>query len=119
VQDDPSSDDQLINLEAPASKFDTMTLDDLNDDDFDPRAGDQTGPSDQVKKKPPDPDKYNTESGSRGDPVSGSGSGIGFSRESGIGTNFGSFRDARLFSNQMCTVTFAGFMSKFFLQVYG
>ncbi len=50
MQDDPSSDDQLINLEAPASKFDTMTLDDLNDDDFDPRAGDQTGPSDQVKK---------------------------------------------------------------------
>ncbi len=50
MQDDPSSDDQLINLEAPASKFDTMTLDDLNDDDFDPRAGDQTGPSDQLKK---------------------------------------------------------------------
>ena len=42
VQDDPS-DDQLINLDAPASKFDQMTLDDLNDDDFDPRAGDQTG----------------------------------------------------------------------------
>jgi len=31
--------DQLINLDAPVSKFDTMTLDDLNDDDFDPRAG--------------------------------------------------------------------------------
>ncbi len=42
MQDDPS-DDQLINLDAPASKFDQMTLDDLNDDDFDPRAGDQTG----------------------------------------------------------------------------
>lgn len=34
------SDDQLINLDAPVSKFDNMTLDDLNDDDFDPRAGD-------------------------------------------------------------------------------
>lgn len=43
---DQSADDQLINLDAPVSKFDNMTLDDLNDDDFDPRAGDQTGDSD-------------------------------------------------------------------------
>jgi len=31
--------DKLINFDAPATKLDTMTLDDLNDDDFDPRAG--------------------------------------------------------------------------------
>jgi len=37
-----SVEDQLINLDAPVSKFDTMTLDDLNDDDFDPRAGSDT-----------------------------------------------------------------------------
>ena len=43
---DQSTDDQLINLDAPVSKFDNMTLDDLNDDDFDPRAVDQTGDSD-------------------------------------------------------------------------
>jgi len=36
--------DQLINLDAPvATKLDAMTLDDLNDDDFDPRAGDSGG----------------------------------------------------------------------------
>lgn len=43
---DQSADDQLINLDVPVSKFDNMTLDDLNDDDFDPRAGNQTGDSD-------------------------------------------------------------------------
>lgn len=43
---DQTSDDQLINLDVPVSKFDNMTLDDLNDDDFDPRAADQTGDSD-------------------------------------------------------------------------
>merc|ERR1712212_539257 len=31
--------DKLINFDAPVTKLDTMTLDDLNDDDFDPRAG--------------------------------------------------------------------------------
>jgi hypothetical protein len=31
--------DELINLDAPISKIDAITLDDLNDDDFDPRAG--------------------------------------------------------------------------------
>jgi len=31
--------DKLINFDAPITKLDTMTLDDLNDDDFDPRAG--------------------------------------------------------------------------------
>jgi hypothetical protein len=73
---------------------------------FDPRAGDQTGQqSDKVKKsiriwtsttqnpdpgaaqcpaQDPEPDWHNTESGSRCGPVFGSGSGIGFSRESGI-----------------------------------
>ena len=29
--------DKLINFDAPVTKLDTMTLDDLNDDDFDPR----------------------------------------------------------------------------------
>jgi len=43
---DQSSDDQLINLDAPVSKFDNMTLDDLNDDDFDPRAGDSDSSDD-------------------------------------------------------------------------
>lgn len=38
-----SVEDQLINLDAPVSKFDTMTLDDLNDDDFDPRAAGDDG----------------------------------------------------------------------------
>jgi len=38
--------DQLINLDAPVSKFDNMTLDDLNDDDFDPRAGDSDSSDD-------------------------------------------------------------------------
>ena len=31
--------DKLINFDVPVTKLDTMTLDDLNDDDFDPRAG--------------------------------------------------------------------------------
>lgn len=35
--------DKLINFDAPVTKLDTMTLDDLNDDDFDPRAGLSTG----------------------------------------------------------------------------
>merc|ERR1712142_467718 len=30
--------DKLINFDAPVTKLDTMTLDDLNDDDFNPRA---------------------------------------------------------------------------------
>jgi len=34
--------DKLINFDAPVTKLDTMTLDDLNDDDFDPRAGNNT-----------------------------------------------------------------------------
>eukprot|EP00088_Acartia_fossae_P003656 TRINITY_DN11561_c0_g1_i1.p1 TRINITY_DN11561_c0_g1~~TRINITY_DN11561_c0_g1_i1.p1 ORF type:complete len:404 (+),score=126.70 TRINITY_DN11561_c0_g1_i1:248-1459(+) len=40
--DQQQQQDQLINLDAPVTKFDTMTLDDLNDDDFDPRAGDDS-----------------------------------------------------------------------------
>jgi len=42
----PVASDQLINLDAPVSKFDNMTLDDLNDDDFDPRAGDSDSSDD-------------------------------------------------------------------------
>jgi len=42
----PPVNDQLINLDAPVSKFDNMTLDDLNDDDFDPRAGDSDSSDD-------------------------------------------------------------------------
>jgi hypothetical protein len=40
--------DQLINLDAPvaSAKLDAMTIDDLNDDDFDPRAGDSGACSD-------------------------------------------------------------------------
>jgi len=37
--------DKLINFDIPSTKLDTMTLDDLNDDDFDPRAADHTGDS--------------------------------------------------------------------------
>jgi len=37
--------DKLINFDAPATKLDTMTLDDLNDDDFDPRAENNSGDS--------------------------------------------------------------------------
>jgi len=37
--------DKLINFDVPSNKLDTITLDDLNDDDFDPRAGDNTGDS--------------------------------------------------------------------------
>eukprot|EP00092_Neocalanus_flemingeri_P007324 GFUD01007910.1.p1 GENE.GFUD01007910.1~~GFUD01007910.1.p1 ORF type:complete len:436 (-),score=142.84 GFUD01007910.1:381-1688(-) len=35
--------DKLINFDAPVTKLDTMTLDDLNDDDFDPQAGNPEG----------------------------------------------------------------------------
>lgn len=48
--------DQLINLDAPiATKLDAMTLDDLNDDDFDPRAGDSSdsGEDFNPRAKPP------------------------------------------------------------------
>lgn len=37
--------DKLINFDVPVTKLDTITLDDLNDDDFDPRAGNQSGDS--------------------------------------------------------------------------
>jgi len=37
--------DKLINFDVPTNKLDAITLDDLNDDDFDPRAGDNTGDS--------------------------------------------------------------------------
>ena len=37
--------DKLINFDAPVNKLDHMTLDDLNDDDFDPRAVDNTSDS--------------------------------------------------------------------------
>merc|ERR1712025_691404 len=37
--------DKLINFDDPVNKLDTMTLDDLNDDDFDPRAIDNTSDS--------------------------------------------------------------------------
>lgn len=49
------SDDQLINLDAPVSKFDNMTLDDLNDDDFDPRAGDSDSSDDFNPRSFPTP----------------------------------------------------------------
>merc|ERR1711915_49604 len=52
---DQSSDDQLINLDAPVSKFDNMTLDDLNDDDFDPRAGDSDSSDDFNPRSFPSP----------------------------------------------------------------
>jgi len=55
---DQSSDDQLINLDAPVSKFDNMTLDDLNDDDFDPRAG--AGDSDSSDDFNPRNNAFNT-----------------------------------------------------------
>ena len=37
--------DKLINFDDPVNKLDHMTLDDLNDDDFDPRAVDNTSDS--------------------------------------------------------------------------
>ena len=37
--------DKLINFDDPINKLDHMTLDDLNDDDFDPRAVDNTSDS--------------------------------------------------------------------------
>jgi len=43
--DTNSSQDKLINFDDPVNKLDTMTLDDLNDDDFDPRAIDNTSDS--------------------------------------------------------------------------
>jgi len=48
--------DKLINFDAPATKLDTMTLDDLNDDDFDPRAeaadtGDSSDTSDDFNPR--------------------------------------------------------------------
>jgi hypothetical protein len=49
--------DKLINFDAPVTKLDTITLDDLNDDDFDPRAGDQTGDSSDTS------DDFNPRSG--------------------------------------------------------
>jgi len=49
------SDDQLINLDAPVTKFDNMTLDDLNDDDFDPRAGDSDSSDDFNPRSFPTP----------------------------------------------------------------
>ena len=37
--------DKLINFDDPVNKLDHMTLDDLNDDDFDPRAEEQNSDS--------------------------------------------------------------------------
>ena len=37
--------DKLINFDDPVNKLDQMTLDDLNDDDFDPRAEEQNSDS--------------------------------------------------------------------------
>jgi len=37
--------DKLINFDIPSNKLDALTLNDLNDDDFDPRAGDTAGDS--------------------------------------------------------------------------
>merc|ERR1712193_255610 len=37
--------DKLINFDDPVTKLDHMTLDDLNDDDFDPRAEEQNSDS--------------------------------------------------------------------------
>jgi len=45
ISDNDNQNDKLINFDIPTTKLDTMTLDDLNDEDFDPRAGDQTGDS--------------------------------------------------------------------------
>merc|ERR1719308_247520 len=42
---DVNTQDKLINFDDPVNKLDTMTLDDLNDDDFDPRAIDNTSDS--------------------------------------------------------------------------
>jgi len=50
-----STDDQLINLDSPVTKFDNMTLDDLNDDDFDPRAGDSDSSDDFNPRSFPTP----------------------------------------------------------------
>ena len=38
--------DKLINFDDPVNKLDHMTLDDLNDDDFDPRANNSDHTSD-------------------------------------------------------------------------
>jgi len=56
--DTKSDADKLISFDAPATKLDQMTLDDLNDDDFDPRAEENPGDSSDTS------DDFNPRSGS-------------------------------------------------------